>query len=105
VVWGAGFLAVFAIYRSVLPLMLGHFLYDALVAGSPVVPDTWGAYMTVFVLVLGGTFAASYVRLPGLGQTIHNRTSRSRGIATDRLLNGDAARSDNAADLSRGTSA
>ena len=68
VVCGAGFLAVFAIYRSVLPMMLGHFLYDAVVAGNPVLPDTWGAYLTVFVLVLGGTFAASYVRLLGIGQ-------------------------------------
>ncbi|WP_104195713.1 hypothetical protein [Cryobacterium sp. M15] len=60
VVWGAGFPAVFAIYRSVLPLMLGHFVYNALVAGNPVLLDTWGAYLAVFVLVLGGTFAASY---------------------------------------------
>ncbi|TFC83039.1 hypothetical protein [Cryobacterium sp. TMT3-29-2] len=64
VVWGAGFLAVFAIYRSVLPLMLGHFCYDALVAGNPVLPDTWAVYLAVFVLVLGGTFAASYWRPP-----------------------------------------
>ncbi|MEO7015113.1 MAG: hypothetical protein ABI067_01055 [Leifsonia sp.] len=62
-VWGAGFLAVFAVYRSVLPLMLGHFIFDGFIAGNPALPNAWGPYLVVFAVVIGGAFAASYVPL------------------------------------------
>ena len=32
-IWGAGLLAVYAVYRSIVPLMIGHFVYDFVVAG------------------------------------------------------------------------
>ena len=63
ILWGAGMLAVFAVYRSVLPLMLGHFLFDAFVAGNRLLPTAWLPYLAVFVIVLGAAFAVSYVQL------------------------------------------
>lgn len=49
VIWGTGLLAVYAVYRSVLPLMIGHFFYDFAVAGvAPI--HSW----TAFAVYLGG---------------------------------------------------
>lgn len=42
VVWGACMIAIFAIFRSVVPLIVGHFLYDFVVAG--VLPSTVPAF-------------------------------------------------------------
>jgi hypothetical protein len=63
ILWGAGLLAVFAVYRSVLPLILGHFIFDAFVAGNPLLPTDWLPYLAVMVACLGGIFAASYAQL------------------------------------------
>jgi hypothetical protein len=62
VLWGAGFLAVYAIYRSVLPLILGHFSFDAFVAGNSLIPNDWLPHLAVMVACLGGILATSYVR-------------------------------------------
>jgi hypothetical protein len=63
VLWGAGLLAVFAVYRSVLPLILGHFIFDAFVAGNPLLPTEWLPYLSVMAACLGGIFAVSYAQL------------------------------------------
>jgi hypothetical protein len=63
VLWGAGLLVVFAVYRSVLPLILGHFIFDAFVAGNPLLPNDWLPYLALMAACLGGIFAASYAQL------------------------------------------
>lgn len=50
-VWGGLLVAIYTRYRSVLPLILGHFLFDALIALSPWALDWWWS-----LAIIGPTF-------------------------------------------------
>ena len=56
-VWGAALLAIYLVYRSVIPLILGHFIFDLLIGNSQ-----WSSTTTTWTLVLGGiAVATTYV--------------------------------------------
>lgn len=61
-VWGLLMLALFWWYRSVLPLMVGHAIYDFVIAGDPYRLQLWPAApdlftVTILLAVLAATFA------------------------------------------------
>jgi hypothetical protein len=62
-VWGSGFLALFAIYRSVLPLMLAHFIMDAVIVGNSALIGNPAGYAAL-ALALAGVFALTYIVSP-----------------------------------------
>ncbi|MBF4570826.1 hypothetical protein ITJ57_18815 [Plantibacter sp. VKM Ac-2880] len=58
--WGSGLLALFAIYRSVLPLMLAHFIMDAVIVGNSALIGNPAGYAAL-ALALAGVFALTFM--------------------------------------------
>ena len=54
-VWGSILLAIYLTYGSVLPLILGHFTFDLVVAGSGWAPDWWWSLLGASVVFAATT--------------------------------------------------
>lgn len=61
IVWGSLLLVIALVCKSVVPVILGHFLFDFVVAGNPLLPEDWTGYLIITVLVPSLAFAATYI--------------------------------------------
>lgn len=59
--WGAGLLALYAIFRSIWPIILGHTLYDFLIVG--ILPQTSSITTTLVLAALAAILIASTTKL------------------------------------------
>lgn len=55
--WGAGLLVVFAVVRTVWPVIAGHATYNFAVAGNQALPHTTGAYIVTAAAIVGAAIA------------------------------------------------